>query len=96
MKRYVQCRKTGKLVPREEYYAPRPRLHYAMPDITPYRSMETGEIVGSRSTHREHLRRHGLIEVGNEIKAVTTHTPHRLSAEQRKRDIAHVINHMKG
>lgn len=37
-----------------------------MPDIQPYQSMVDGSIIGSRSRHREHLRRHGLIEVGNE------------------------------
>lgn len=37
-------------------------------DIQPYRSMATGEIINSRSEHREHLKRHGLIEVGNETK----------------------------
>ena len=37
-----------------------------MPDIKPYRSMITGEMITSRSKHREHLKRHGCIEVGNE------------------------------
>lgn len=35
-------------------------------DIAPYRSMVTGEMIGSRSQHRAHLRQHGVIEVGNE------------------------------
>ena len=35
-------------------------------DIEPYKSMETGEIIGGRKQHRDHLRAHGLIEVGNE------------------------------
>lgn len=39
---------------------------HAMPDIAGYRSMQTGEWIGSRSKHRAHLRQHGLIEVGNE------------------------------
>lgn len=37
-----------------------------MPDIQPYKSMVTGEIIGSRSTHKKHLRQHNVIEVGNE------------------------------
>lgn len=37
-----------------------------MNDIEPYRSMVTGEIINSRSRHREHLKDHGCIEVGNE------------------------------
>jgi putative FmdB family regulatory protein len=35
-------------------------------DIQPYQSMATGEMITSRSQHREHLKAHGLIEVGNE------------------------------
>ena len=37
-----------------------------MPDVAPYRSVITGEIIGGRAQHREHLRRHGCEEVGNE------------------------------
>lgn len=36
------------------------------PDIHPYRSMIDGSLITSRSKHREHLRDHGCIEVGNE------------------------------
>lgn len=35
-------------------------------DIEPYTSMITGETITSRSRHREHLRQHECIEVGNE------------------------------
>lgn len=35
-------------------------------DIQPYRSMVTGEEIGGRRQHREHLRQHNLIEIGNE------------------------------
>jgi len=37
-----------------------------MPDIQPYMSMVDGSMIASRSHHREHLKRHGVIEVGNE------------------------------
>jgi hypothetical protein len=40
--------------------------HNVMPDIQPYRSMIDGSEIGSRSTHRAHLRAHGCIEVGND------------------------------
>ena len=43
------------------------KAHEVMPDIKPYKSMITGEVISSRSKHREHLKRHGCIEVGNEI-----------------------------
>ena len=42
------------------------RVGHAVPDIAGYRSVVTGQWIGSRSTHRAHLREHGLIEVGNE------------------------------
>ena len=35
-------------------------------DIQPYRSMIDGRIINSRSEHRDHLRDHGCVEVGNE------------------------------
>ena len=54
----------GELVPKDEYVAPTGVI--IMPDIKPYKSMVTGEMIGSRSTHRNHLRQHGMIEVGNE------------------------------
>ena len=37
-----------------------------MPDIAPYKSMIDGSMIMSRSVHRDHLRQHGCIEVGNE------------------------------
>jgi hypothetical protein len=37
-----------------------------MPDIKPYKSMIDGSEIKSRSQHREHLKQHGCIEVGNE------------------------------
>jgi hypothetical protein len=39
-----------------------------MPDIKPYQSMIDGSMITSRSRHREHLREHGCLEVGNETK----------------------------
>lgn len=37
-----------------------------IPDIHPYKSMVTGEMIMSRSTHRNHMKDHNVIEVGNE------------------------------
>lgn len=37
-----------------------------MRDISGYRSPIDGEYVSSRSAHREHMERHGVIELGNE------------------------------
>ena len=52
-------------------YIPEPQASMVMPDIQPYQSMADGTMITSRSHHREHLRRHGLIEVGNETKHLT-------------------------
>ena len=46
-----------------------PKSHEVMPDIKPYRSMIDGSIITSRSKHREHLRRHGCIEIGDQTHA---------------------------
>jgi len=40
--------------------------YFIMNDIQPYKSQVTGEVVGSRSQHRELLRRNNLVEIGNE------------------------------
>ncbi len=57
-----------------------------MPDIRPYQSMADGSIIGSRSTHREHLRRHNMIEVGNDS---SLSKPHRIpdAAPQQRIDL---------
>lgn len=35
-------------------------------DIDPYKSMVTGEMITSRTRHRDHLKRHNVTEVGND------------------------------
>lgn len=47
---------------------PRQASWQVMPDIKPYKSMIDGREITSRSRHREHLRAHGCIEIGNETK----------------------------
>ena len=41
-------------------------MHHIMPDIQPYQSMADGSMITSRSQHREHLRAHNCIEIGDE------------------------------
>lgn len=41
-----------------------------MRDLAPYKNMVDGQMITSRSEHRELLKRHNLIEVGNETKAM--------------------------
>lgn len=57
----------GHWIPESELRA-QPVAPIVMPDIQPYQSMITGELIGSRSTHRAHLREHGCVEIGNETK----------------------------
>lgn len=90
---FIQDPETGELVPKDQYYAPSNVSHYVMlmPDIQPYQSMQTGEMITSRSHHRAHLKQHGLIEIGNEIKAAMTKQQPRDDRESRKRTIAEVM-----
>ena len=46
--------------------APTPRVEIVPDFDRPYKSMITGEMITSRAKHREHLRRHGYFEVGND------------------------------
>jgi len=66
-RRYIQHPETLELIPAEEYISPvEVNAPMIMPDIQPYKSMATGEMIGGRRQHREHLKQHGLVEVGNE------------------------------
>jgi hypothetical protein len=66
-RRYIQIK--GELVEVTPDYVPEPRADiHIMPDIKPYRSMADGSMITSRSKHREHLKVHNCIEIGNETK----------------------------
>lgn len=65
-RRYIQNPETLELIPAEEYVRPSTDAPMIMGDITPYKSMITGEMIQGRRQHREHLRQHNCIEVGNE------------------------------
>lgn len=73
--RWIFDRKTGKLVSADEFY----RRKYAdvtysdlaapmvVKDTEPYRSVIDGSMIGGRRQHREHLKAHGCVELGNEM-----------------------------
>lgn len=64
--RYIQM-PDGELVEVSADWTPEPQHDYhIMPDIQPYQSMIDGREIASRSRHREHLRDHGCVEVGND------------------------------
>ncbi len=63
-KRYIAV--GNRWVPIEEYQPPENSGPMIMPDIQPYKSMIDGSEITSRSRHREHLKSHGCVEVGND------------------------------
>lgn len=67
-RRYVQI--NGELIEVSNDYVPAHPVNSPMiiGDIQPYQSMVDGSMINGRAQHREHLRQHGLTEVGNETK----------------------------
>lgn len=64
-----------------------------MSDIGGYISQIDGSYIDSRSKHRNHLKQHGMIELGNDVpKQQKSVEIDRKSQEQRKRTIAEVAN----
>lgn len=64
-----------------------------MSDIGGYISQIDGSYIESRSKHRDHLKRHGMIELGNDVpKQQKSVEIDRKSQEQRKRTIAEITN----
>lgn len=53
-----------------------------MPDIQPYKSMATGQMIESRAQHRRMLKSNGLVEIGDQ------HAAHQKQIEQRKAEKA--------
>jgi hypothetical protein len=91
---WVQDRITGKLVPRGEYQPDITNAPMVMKDIAGYKSQVTGEWIGSRSQHREHLKEHRLVEVGNEIKHHMSSRPDNKPAGNIKQDIANAMHRL--
>lgn len=62
-------------------------------DIGGYISQIDGSYIESRSKHREHLKRHGMVELGNDTpKQQKTVELSRKSQEERKRTIAEITH----
>lgn len=58
-----------------------------MPDIQPYQSMANGQWITSRSQHREHLKAHGMQEVGNDSSLTKPYKGIPDVAPQQRREI---------
>lgn len=92
-KSWIQDPETLKLIPRDEYVPRQSKAgFFVMGDIQPYKSMITGEIIHGRRQHREHLRQHGCIEVGNEKLTPKAPTPPR--RDDIRRDLYQVASSM--
>lgn len=80
IKRYVQIH--GQLYERgHEPVASGPMV---MDDIAPYRSQVTGELITSRSRHREHLKTHHCVEIGDQIQYLQPRRPDFESASRKE------------
>jgi hypothetical protein len=62
-------------------------------DISEYVSMIDGSVISSRKQHRDHLRAHGCIEVGNE--KVSTNAPSHLAKGEIKTEIKTAIEQIE-
>ena len=58
-----------------------------MGDIEPYVSMVDGSLISSRSKHREHLRQHGMVEIGNDSSLYAPRKPMESPDKQQLREI---------
>ena len=80
-KRYVQI--DGVLY--ERGHEPMPDAPMIMPDIKPYVSQVDGSVITSRAKHREHLKAHGCVEIGDQVAPMLNHRPnYDVRPEQRK------------
>ena len=65
-KTYIYDKESGEMV--EKTHAHVAKHHYIIPDIKEYQVVgpEYGKVITSRSRHREYLKRHELVEVGDQ------------------------------
>lgn len=74
-----------------DYQATASAEYHVMPDIQPYQSMADGSMIMSRSQHREHLKRHNLVEVGNDSSLYKAPKP-KSAPPGLKEDIIRAVN----
>lgn len=67
--------------------------HQVMGDIKPYKSMIDGRMITSRSTHRDHLKQHNCVEVGNDTSHLTRKAEPKVDLS-RKRTLASQFSDM--
>lgn len=71
-----------------------------MGDLRPYHSMIDGSVIDGRKRHRDHLKAHGCIEVGNDTSHMQRKSVplpsrkeslHRLMADMGDRDVQRIV-----
>lgn len=93
----------GELTWYREDFADTSNSPQIMLDIQPYTSMVDGSVITSRSKHREHLRQHNCIEIGNEKMQNTPPPPstnrrellHRRLADMSDRQANQILNQLR-
>ena len=83
-RRYVQI--NGELVEVGDVQ-PQARTEIVPDFDKPYKSMITGEMISSRAKHKEHLRRHGYFEVGNDPALTRPRTAFPDAAPQQRKEL---------
>ena len=75
--RYIQHPETLELIPADQFTYEAPAGPAVIPDIGVYRSMVNGQMIEGRRQHREHLKQHGVVEVGNDLDSARpkAHSP---------------------
>lgn len=60
---YIYDERLKKLVPKDEYYTDLEDTGpMIQPDIQPFKSIIDGEVIGSRSDLRRHMKKHGVVQ----------------------------------
>lgn len=94
-RKFVQ--RNGELVEVSLDYKPEPKAEvpHVIQDIKPYRSMIDGKLITSRSHHREHLRAHGCVEVGNDSSLSRGRKPPTVSPGLKEAIARNVYNKLR-
>lgn len=94
---YVQIKIDGeyKLVPKDEAHRYRPnKSAMIMPDIDPFVSPIDKSVIGGRAARREHMRKHGVIDVGNEKLKPGIKKDTGIDREGLRRELYHVYENV--
>lgn len=67
---------------------------FVQTDIQPYKSMVDGSMITSKSQHRDHLKQHGMVEIGNEVNAHMKQEKPKVDREGIRKSIADSIDRL--